>query len=188
MPVTQNAASNINAGVLQLIHMEMADNGTAVASWVYIWINGKIPWTEQDVLNFRSCSPKLTVARWDTVTFTAQESKTYLWTKRYVWIQNVSLDQRQKVKKWLKENCTLCIMLYDLCGLISIAGLVLCFCSFFSPSLSGFLDTLSPFATFHPYESCFVIPFLGLFFLTFLLWSLHHQAVLHLLIFFIPSA
>ena len=105
MLVTQNAASDINVGVSQLIRTW---NSTAVASWVYIWINGEIPWTEQEMpwtLGLVHQSWQL----YDGIQwrFTAQESKICLWTKRYVGIQNISLDQRQKVKKWSKENCTL---------------------------------------------------------------------------------
>lgn len=60
----------------------MADNIMVVASLVYIWIKGKIPWTEQDALDFRSCSLKLTVVWWDTVTVYCTG------------IQNMSLDQK----------------------------------------------------------------------------------------------
>lgn len=46
------------------------------------------------------------------------ESKTYLWT-----------EGKKSRKDWKKA--VLCIMLYHLYGLISVAGLLLCFCSFF---------------------------------------------------------
>lgn len=105
----------------------MADNGIAVASWMCIWVHGKIPWTEQGALNFRSRSLKLTVAQWDAVTVYCTG------------IRNISLDQRQKVKKWSKENCTLGILLYDLFGVISITALLLCFCFSFLFSLSLWL-------------------------------------------------
>lgn len=128
----------------------MADNSTAVPSWVYIWINGKVPCTEKDALDFRSCSLKLTVARWDAVTVYRTG------------IQNISLDQKiclnpkhifgpkaesQEMieRKLYSLYHALWSLWFDLyCW--STAVLLL---FFFSP-LSGFPDIFSSFSTFHP--------------------------------------
>jgi len=161
----------------------------AVASWVYIWINGKILWTEQDALDFRSRSPKLTVTWWSTITVYCTG------------IQNIPLDQKMFESKtclWIKgrksRNDWKKIVLSVSCFISSMVWcLLLVYCCasalfFSSLSLSGFLDIFCSFSAFHPYGSCFVIPFVILFLPTFLLQLLHHEAVLHLLIFFIPFA